>query len=369
MEIFQLIKAIGFFIIISMPLFRTLIFIYYEYVWKNNKQLYENILIEIFKKINPHENLVQMIGDLIDPISGIGVEDLWIYRIGNIKVKNNEALDEIIKSVGITNILAQVLDEYESQRPSKLVVIYHLKVLLIQGWRTPSKPSKKYTEVIEFVYPLIRSLKYIAKKNLMKLTEKESRESIQFKFGVVFYRKYTYNLYKRAYIIGLIFIVLNFMIWAFPIGFFLSILTIPICLNLIKQQQPYFKSFEELIKDLNESNNLPPITIDHFEIGKVSYGDSTPVAEEMENNTNYMDGKLSRSIMWSVIFLFFGSLFSLLFIDSFNNSNDTSSEKFDILFLFFGIFFITISIRYIRLYLKLRSITPRNLSKSVNDGD
>jgi hypothetical protein len=123
MEIFQLIKAIGFFIIISMPLFRTLIFIYYEYVWKNNKQLYENILIEIFKKINPHENLVQMIGDLIDPISGIGVEDLWIYRIGNIKVKNNEALDEIIKSVGITNILAQVLDEYESQRPSKLLFI------------------------------------------------------------------------------------------------------------------------------------------------------------------------------------------------------------------------------------------------------
>jgi len=361
----RLIHAIAFYIFISIPLFRTILFIYYEQVWKNNKQLYENVLIEIFKKINPHENLVQMIGDLIDPISGIGVEDLWIYRIGNIKVKNNEALDEIIKSVGITNILAQVLDEFESQRPSKQVVIYHLKVLLTQGWRTPSKPSKKYKEVIEFVYPLIRSLKSIAKKNLMKLTENQSRESMYFKFGVVFYRKYTYNLYKRAYIIGLISINLIFLMSSFPIAFFLSILSIPIYLNLIKQQQPYLKSFEELIKDLNESNNLPPITMDHFEIGKVSYGDSTTEAEEMENNTNYMDGKLSRSIMWSAIFLLFGTLFSNLFFESFNGSNDTTPTYPDPLFFFLGLFFIIGCIRYIRLYLKLRSITPRNLSNLI----
>jgi len=369
MEFFKLIKAIGFFIIILMPLFRTLIFIYYEQVWKINKKLYENILIEIFKKINPHENLVQMMGDLIDPVSGIGVEDLWIYRIGNIKVKNNEALDEIIKSVGITNILAQVLDEFESQRPSKHVVIYHLKVLLIQGWRTPSKPSKKYVEVIEFVYPLIRSLKCIAKNNLIKLSENQSRESMYYKFGVVFYRKYTYNLYKRAYIIGLMSINLIFLMSSIPIAFFLLILSIPIYLNLIKQQQPYFKSFEELIKDLNESNNYPPITIDQFKIGTVSCGDSSTVAEEMENNKNYMSGKLNRSIMWSVIFLYFGSLFSLLFVESCNNRNNTSFDIVDFPLFILGIFFIAISIRYIRLYLKLRSITPRNLSKSVDDGN
>jgi hypothetical protein len=49
---------------------------------------------------------------------------------------------------------------------------------------------------------LIRTLKSFAKEYLKKLSEKESRESIYFKFCVVFYRKYTYNLYKRAFIIG-----------------------------------------------------------------------------------------------------------------------------------------------------------------------
>ncbi len=361
----SLIHAIAFYIFISIPLFRTILFIYYEQVWKNKSQLYEKILIEIFKKINSHPKLVLTISDLIDPIAGIGVEDIWITRIGNIKVKNNEALDNIINLQEINNIVSEVLTEFQSQRPRKYVVNYHLKVLLIQGWRTPSKPSKKYIELIEFVTPLIRTLKSFSKEYLKKLSEKESRESMYYKFGVVFYRKYTYNLYKRAYIIGLISINLIFLMSSFPIAFFLSILSIPIYLNLIKQQQPYFKSFEELIKDLNESNNLPPITIDHFEIGKVSYGDSTTEAEEMENNTNYMDGKLSRSIMWVVIFLFFGSLFSLLFVDSLNNSNDTSSDNFYFLFLFLGILFITISIRYIRLYLKLRSITPRNLSNLI----
>lgn len=362
----RLIHAIVFYIFILLPLFRTVLFIYYEQVWKNNSKLYEKILIEIFKKVKLNQNLVQKIGDLIDPIAGIGVEDIWIIRSGNIKVKDNEALDNIINLPEIENIVYEVLQEFQSQEPRKYIINHHLKVLLIQGWRTPSKPSKNYAEVMEFVYPLIRTLKSNAKENLIKLSEKESRESICYKFGVVFYKKYTYNLYKRAFIIGLIFFIfLNFLVYAFPIGFFLSILIFPICLSLIRQQQHYFKSIEELIMDLNESNNLPPITINHFEIGKVSYGDSTTVAEEMENNTNYMDGKLSRSIMWVVIFFIFGILFSLLFLESLNTSNDTSSDNFDFIFLFLGILFITISIRYIRLYLKLRSITPRNLSNLI----
>ena len=354
-----------------MPLFRTLIFIYYEEVWKNKKQLYENILIEIFKKVNSNQNLQLMISDLIDPIAGIGVEDIWIIRSGNIKVKDNEALDNIINLPGINNIVSEVLAAFQSQKPRKYIVNYHLKVLLIQGWRTPSEPSKIYARVIEFVNPLIRTLKSFSKEYLKKLSEKESRESIQFIFGVVFYRKYTYNLYKKAFIVGLLIfsILLYFITLSFPIAYFFLILSIPIYLNLIKQLQPYFKSFEELIKDLNQSNNYPPITIDQFKIGKISFGDSSTVAEEMENNSNYMSGKLSRSIMWVVIFLFFGSVFSLLFLESLNNSNDTSSDNFDFIFLFPGILFITISIRYIRLYLKLRSITPRNLSNLIENSE
>ena len=368
MEIFKLIKAIGFFIIILMPLFRTLIFIYYEQVWKNKTQLYENILIEIFKKINSNQSLQLMIADLIDPIAGIGVEDIWLIRLGNIKVKNNKALEKIINLPGIDNIVSEVLAEFQSQNPSKYVVNYHLKILLIQGWRTPSEPSKMYTGVIEFLNPLIRTLKSFSKEYLKKLSEKESRESIYFRFGVVFYRKYTYNLYRKAFIVGLLLfsILLYFITLSFPIAFFFLILSIPICLKIINQLQPYFKSFEELIKDLNESNNYPPITIDQFKIGTVSCGDSNTVAEEMENNKNYMSGKLNRSIMWIVIFLFFGSLNSLLFVESFNNN--TSSDNIDFSFIG-GIFYIAISIRYIRLYLKLRSITPRNLSKSDDDGD
>jgi hypothetical protein len=150
--------------------------------------LYENILIEIFKKINSHPNLVLTISDLIDPIAGIGVEDIWIIRVGNIKVKDNEALDNIINLPGIDNIVSEVLAEFKSQGPRKYVVNYHLKVLLIQGWRTPSEPSKMYARVIEFVTPLIRTLKSFSKEYLKKLSEKESRESIYFKFGVVFYR-------------------------------------------------------------------------------------------------------------------------------------------------------------------------------------
>ncbi len=360
----QLINAIAFYIIILMPLFRTLIFIYYELVWKNKTQLYENILIEIFKKINSHQNLEVMIADLIDPIAGIGVEDIWIIRAGNIKVKNNEALENIINLPGINNIVSEVLAEFQSQKPRKYIVNYHLKVLLIQGWRTPSKPSKNYAEVIEFVYPLIRTLKSFSKEYLKKLSEKESRESIYFKFGVVFYRKYTYNLYRKAFIIGLLLfsILLYFITLSFPIAYFFLILSIPICLNLIKQLQPYFKSFEELIKDLNKSNNYPPITIDQFKIGTVSYGDPSTVGEEMKNNANYMSGKLNRSIMWSVIFLFFGSLFLILFVGS---SNGSTPDYIDALFFFLGLFFIIGCFRYIKLYLKLRSITPRNLSKSI----
>jgi hypothetical protein len=260
-----------------------------------------------------------MIADLIDPISGIGVEDIWIIRSGNINVKNNEALENIINLPGIDNIVSEVLAEFKSQRPSKYVVNYHLKILLIQGWRTPSEPSEMYTRVIAFVNPLIRTLKSFSKEYLKKLSEKESRESIYFRFGVVFYRKYTYNLYKKAFIIGLLLfsILLYFITLSFPIAFFFLILSIPICLKIIKQLQPYFKSFEELIKDLNESNNYPPITIDQFKIGTVSCGDSSTVAEEMENNKNYMSGKLNRSIMWTAIFLLFGTLFSNLFFESF----------------------------------------------------
>jgi hypothetical protein len=140
-------------------------------------------------------------------------------------------------------------------------------------------------------------------------------------------------------------------------------------LKIINQLQPYFKSFEELIKDLNESNNYPPITIDQFKIGTVSFGDSSTVAEEMENNKNYMSGKLNRSIMWSAIFLLFGTLFSNLFFESFKVYNDTTPTYPNLLFFFLGLFFIIGCIRYIRLYLKLRSITPRDLSKSVDDGD
>ena len=361
----NLINAIAFFIIILMPLFRTLIFIYYEIVWKNKTQLYETILIKIFKKINLHQNLEVMIADLIDPIAGIGVEDIWIIRAGNIKVKNNEALENIINLPGINNIVSEVLTEFQSQKPRKYIVNYHLKVLLIQGWRTPSKPSKNYAEVIEFVYPLIRTLKSFAKEYLKKLSEKESRESIYFKFCVVFYRKYTYNLYKRAFIIGFFSIILFFLMISFPIAYFLLILSIPICLNLIKQQQPYFKSFEELINDLNKSNNYPPITINQFKIGKVSYGDSSTVGEEMKNNANYMSGKLNRSVMWSVIFLLFGILFLILFVESNNYPDDTNKA----LFFFLGLFFIIGCFRYIKLYLKLRSITPRNLSKSIEDDD
>ena len=366
----QLINAICFFILISMPLFRTLIFIYYEQVWKNNSQLYENILIEIFKKVNSsHPDLVLMIADLIDPIAGIGAEDIWITRIGNIKVKNNDALENIINLPGFNNIVSEVLAEFQSQKTSKYVVNHHLKVLLIEGWRTPNEPSKIYAGVIEYVHPLIRTLKSSAKEYLKKLSEKESRESIYYKFGVVFYRKYTYNLYKNAYIIGLISIILIFFISSIQIAFFFLILSIPICLNLIKQKQPYFKSFEELIKDLNEFNNHPPITIDQFIIGKVSYLESSKVSEEMENNTNYMSGKLDRSIMWSIIFLLFGTLFSILFVSTFNPPNDTTPNYIIALFFFLGLFFIIGCIRYIRLYFKLRSITPRNLTKLVDEDD
>lgn len=198
MEIFQLINAIGFYILILMPLFRTLVFIYYEEVWKNKKQLYENILIEIFKKVNAHPNLVILIADLIDPIAGIGVEDIWINRIGNIKVKNNNALDNIINLPEINKIVSEVLAAFQSQRPRKYIVNYHLKVLLIQGWRTPSKPSKKFAEVIEFVNPLIRTLKSFTKEYLKKLSEKESRESICFKFGVIFIRN-THTIFTKGH--------------------------------------------------------------------------------------------------------------------------------------------------------------------------
>jgi uncharacterized membrane protein YedE/YeeE len=85
----------------------------------------------------------------------------------------------------------------------------------------------------------------------------------------------------------------------------------------------------------------------------------------MENNKNYMSGKLNRSILWSVIFFIFGTLFLNLLVET---SNDSTIDYIKALLLFIGPFVIG-CIRYIRLYLKLRSITPRNLSKSDDDGD
>ena len=69
---------------------------------------------------------------------------------------------------------------------------------LLQGWNGKENTDPLFPELSNEISHFIKSLKVLVKENFRKLKKTESKKSICYKYSVVFYRRYTFNLYKSV---------------------------------------------------------------------------------------------------------------------------------------------------------------------------
>jgi hypothetical protein len=272
------------------------------------------------------------LGNMIDPIAGIGVEDIWLSG-RDTEVKYNDALSKIMADEELQDIIEEVVIKHNTT--SKSVVTHHFMIALLEGWNHKLNRNKKYRAAQPEIEHAVKLRKSIVKTNFKKLIETESRESIHYRYGVVFYRKYTYNLYQTAFaIISWIF---------FPVAYYIFL-----------QRQPYFESLDELTEDLNQSDNSSPIHLDDFEVGKISPWGTRNEDLQMELNYNYLTGKIDRTMFWIILALFWGVVI-LWFSFSFDETN--------LILLVMAVLFLMFLIHKIFLYVRLRKLHPKYILK------
>jgi hypothetical protein len=265
------------------------------------------------------------LGNMIDPIAGIGVEDMWLLG-RDTNVKENVALSEIMADEDLQDIIETVVSK--QNKTSKRVITHHFMIALLEGWNHKLNRNKKYIAAQPEIEHAVKLLKSIVKSNFKKLIETEFRESIHYRYGVVFYRKYTFNLYQSAFAI---------MNWLF----------FPIAYYIFKQRQPYYKSLDELTEDLNQSDNSSPINLDNFEVGKITGRDV---------NAIYLNNKINRTIFWIVLGLFWGSV-SLWYVFNFSFNDPI------IILLVYGVLYLLFGVHKIFLLIRLKKLHPKYILK------
>ena len=332
--------GILFYILIAISIYRCIKQMYFDWAWWREREAYESALSEVFVRILKKEGLVETLCNMINPIAGIGVEDIWISRIGNIKVKDNNALKKIVEHPEVQNLIKEM--QHQNNKTGFGALNHHFMIALLQGWNRSENMDNKYRTIQKDILTLINSFKSVAKAKLKKMKESESRESIHYSYSVVFYRKYTFNLYKTASTIGLW--------WMIPIAYY-----------NYKQRQPYFDSLDEVIEDLNQSDNTSPITLDDFEIGKLNSYHQCKEYLIMEENADYLSGKLARTFMWILIFNFFGPLCIWLGYNAMSERGELDGAFIFLIFL--GFFIFITGIHKINLYNRLRKLQPKYILK------
>jgi hypothetical protein len=84
-------------ILLLLAIYRASTHIYYSVLWKKNIKIYQEALSDVYHEIVSNIEHVKKLGNLLNPISGIGLEDIWLTRIGDIKVKDNKSLTNILE--------------------------------------------------------------------------------------------------------------------------------------------------------------------------------------------------------------------------------------------------------------------------------
>jgi hypothetical protein len=327
-----------FLVLILIAFFRGMKFLIYDLIWKINKEAYTNALKDIFVNLVQYETLMVEFVDMIDPFAGIGVEDSWLSGRDQ-KVKENAALSQIMADDDLKDIIEMVVSKQNII--SKSVVKHHFMIALLEGWNHKLNRNKKYRDAQPEIEHAVKLIKSGVKSNFKKLVETESKESLLYRYGVVFYRKYTFNLYQSA------FAIISFPF--FPIAYYMFI-----------QRQPYFKSLEELIEDLNQSDHSSPINLDDFEASEIARCDSQNQDAIMEINANYLNNKINRTFFWIVSALLGATIFLWIVFPlpkSILNNGDV------VVFLVYAVFFLLIGVHKIFLYISLKKLHPNSYKK------
>jgi hypothetical protein len=335
--------GIALLILLLISIYRASTHIRYAVLWKKNIKIYEEALSEVYHKIVSNKEHVNKLGNLLNPISGLGVEDIWLTRIGDIKVKDNKSLTNILEDHEVKSVFDFVLRKHNSIKES--VLKYHFSISLLQGWHKESRLDKIYQPLSTEIYMLNRALKSVVKSNFKKLAETESFESIHYEYAVVFYRKYTYNLYKMATAVGIL------------VSFFILILFIfPIIISIFNQRKPYYDTLEKYVEDLNDSDSTSPILLSNFESGKVNDQKQNSQYVMMRRNSRYHNGKIGRTIMWIILFSGFGLFCTILGYVMLIESDFDGS--FLLLFII-GLILLLLLIDKIILIIKLVRLIPK----------
>lgn len=323
-------------ILIFLPFFRSLYFIYLNVRWDIKKKIYSEALIRIFDIILKDESQIKIIADEIDPVAGLGLEDVWIWRLGADHIRNNEAINKIFETGEIKSLIAGIV-AYHGKKISETVLVHHAQKALVFEWSNQLQKEKRLAPVKEKTSELVKLLKSHTKSRFKELTKTESRESIHYRYFVTFYRKYTYNLYKTCSAI---------FYWFFP----------PVAYSLFKQRVNYFKTLEGMIEDLNLSDNTTPISLDNFEIGKLYYDYQTDAFRKMDINYEYFQNKSNRLNMWIFLLLIpvIGSLISLFY--GFGLIN---------FFMYYPLTCIALLINKIQLYFTFKKHNPKIILKDT----
>jgi hypothetical protein len=314
--------GIAIIILLLTSIVRAISFMYDESRFQKNRENYISLLRFLLVEISQNHHLLEKMANQIDPVAGLGVESLWLTRVED-DIKDNNALEEI-DDVSEFKFLMRKVFHTISLRPGdfpqydEYVLLRHFQLALLQGWNGKEKDKPLFPELKKEIDEVIKSLKALVKKKFKELKKTESKKSIRYRYGVVFYRRYTFNLYKS--VTGYFFIS--------------TLILIPLGLSILNERQPYFNTLDEVINDLNSADKNKAIHMGDFkddiseEVDSIQDQENEIQKNQYEINRKYHNGKIYRTIMWILI--------SLVSIPAFTLAATHDS--------FIGLFFLFVSI-------------------------
>lgn len=280
-------QGLGFLILLSFSIFRAIKHMYFNFRWRLKSELYREVLSGIYNDLSNNKELVETLGNLINPVQGIGVEDIWIRRTDD-SVKRNTAIITITNDQMVQEIIQNNIKN-TNKRISKSSLQHHLLNSLLHGWNRKEKMAAKYQPIQQEILSFVNALKSVTKQNFRKLAETESIESIRYTYSVVFFKRYTFNLYKTA--------VAIYLFELPPIAYY----------NFV-QRQPYFDSLNKYVEVLNEADFSTPIRLEEFGSRKVNNELGKYKDLWISNNERYISGKRARTMMWIILSFFWAPI-------------------------------------------------------------
>jgi hypothetical protein len=128
-------------ILLLLAIYRASTHIYYDVLWKKNIKIYQEALSDVYHEIVSNIEHVKKLGNLLNPISGIGLEDIWLTRIGDIKVKDNKSLTNILEDQDVKSVFDFVLSKHYPIKES--ILTYHFTISLLQNVNIPIIEEKR----------------------------------------------------------------------------------------------------------------------------------------------------------------------------------------------------------------------------------